>query len=59
MPATHRFHPYEVQLVAFALALLPVIAAMVLVACGRFVQRRGRGQAGKAFDSGLEAVVRS
>lgn len=38
MPAHHRFHPYELQSIAFVLSMVPCFAAMFLAFAGRHLE---------------------
>jgi hypothetical protein len=45
MPAHHRFHPYEIQLIALYVSLLPCLAAIFLAFAGQrleSIHRRGK-----------------
>ena len=45
MPAHHRFHPYEVQLIALYFSFIPSLAAIFLAFAGQrleAIRRRGK-----------------
>lgn len=42
MPAHHRFHPYELQLIALYFSFIPCFAAMFLVFAGQRLEAARR-----------------
>ena len=44
MPAHHRFHPYELQSIAFMITMIPCFAAMFLAFAGRHVEALQRAR---------------
>lgn len=44
MPSHHRFHPIEIQTIAFFLSLVPVFVLFALMTVGRFWEARRRAR---------------
>ncbi|MGZ3508166.1 MAG: hypothetical protein ACXWNJ_07135 [Vulcanimicrobiaceae bacterium] len=44
MPAHHRFHPYEIQTLAFFLSLLPFFALTAIMFAARIFGNRDRAR---------------